>query len=59
MAKTNQIKVRAVAVSEDLDSIIEKTRKRLGMNRSAFYKYAVARLLEELNVLTEAAHKNP
>jgi hypothetical protein len=49
--------VRSVALNPNLDSVIEETRSKLGMNRSAFYKYAVLKLLQELSVLTEIAHK--
>jgi len=54
----NKIVVRAVAISRDFDALIEDTRKKLGMNRSAFYKYAVTKLLQELSVLTRSVHED-
>jgi len=47
---------RTVWVPNKLDDAIESTRKRLGMNRSSFYKYAVTKLLQELSVLSETVH---
>lgn len=55
MPQENGIR-RVVWVPTNLDQMIENTRKKLGLNRSAFFKYAVNRLLEELSVLTETAH---
>jgi len=49
--------IRAVVLSEDLDTLVEETRRKLGFNRSAFFKYAVVRLLQELSVLTERVHE--
>jgi len=43
---------RSVWMPENLDIIIEQTRKKLGMNRSAFYKYAVTKLLQDLGALS-------
>lgn len=54
--KTNTL-IRSVAVNRDFDGLIEQTRKRLNMSRSGFYKYAVRRLLQDLSVLSETAHK--
>ena len=51
--------VRAVAVSPDLDAMIEATRLKLGMSRSAFFKYAACKLLQDLSVMTTAANKSP
>lgn len=48
---------RTVWIPANMDSLIEDTRKKLGMNRSAFYKYAVVRLLQELSMLTETVHR--
>jgi ACT domain-containing protein len=44
-------------VPTELDNIIENTREKLGLNRSAFYKYAVTRVLQELNVLSKTVHE--
>ena len=48
---------RVVWVPIELDNIIENTREKLGLNRSAFYKYAVTRVLQELNVLSKTVHE--
>ena len=48
---------RTVWIPAHMDSLIEDTRKKLGMNRSAFYKYAVVRLLQELSMLTQTVHR--
>lgn len=42
-----KVVVRAIGVSPGLDGVIESTRKSLGMNRSAFFRYAVYRLLTD------------
>ena len=39
----------------DLDEIVEKVRKNLGMSKSGFYRYAVLRLLEGMSVLSTKA----
>jgi ACT domain-containing protein len=41
-----------------MDAIIEDTRKKLGMGRSVFYKYAITRLLQEINVLSTKAKQD-
>jgi ACT domain-containing protein len=48
---------RVVWVPVELDNIVEDTRRRLGLNRSAFYKYAVTKVLQELNVLSKTVHE--
>lgn len=48
---------RVVWIPNDLDLIIEKTRQRLGLNRSAFYKYAMMQLLQQLSVLSSSIKK--
>ena len=48
---------RTVWVSNALDILIEDTRKKLGMNRSTFYKYAVTKLLQELLILSKTLHE--
>lgn len=55
MSNENGIR-RVVWVPNDLDRMIEETRKKIGLNRSAFFKYAVNRLLEELSVLSTTVH---
>jgi len=50
-------KVRSFAISADMDQMIEETRKKLGLNRSAFFKYAITKLLQELSVLSSTVHK--
>lgn len=49
---------RTVWVPEALDRMIENARIKLGMNRSAFYKYALTKLLQELSILTETVHSH-
>lgn len=46
---------RTFWIPTDLDSIIEEVRAKLGMSKSAFYRYAVVRLLEEMSVLSTKA----
>jgi len=48
---------RTMWVSTDLDEIVEEVRKKLGLSKSGFYRYAIIRLLEELNVLSTKASK--
>lgn len=48
---------RTIWVASDMDIIIENTRKRLGMNRSAFYKYALTKLLQDLSILSARVHQ--
>jgi len=43
---------RVVWMPTELDNIVEQTRKKLGLNRSAFYKYAITQLLQNLSVLS-------
>ena len=38
-----------------LYNISEEVRVKLGLNKSAFYRYAIMRLLEEMNVLSTKA----
>ena len=46
---------RTFWVSNNLDAIIEEVRKKLGLSKSAFYRYAVVRLLEEMSILSTKA----
>ena len=56
MEKENGVR-RVVWMPSELDNMAESTRQKLGLNRSAFYKYAVTKMLQELNVLTTSIHK--
>jgi hypothetical protein len=47
---------RSVWMPEELDTVVEKARLKIGLNRSAFYKYALTRLLQDLSLLREAVH---
>lgn len=49
---------RSVWVPAEMDAIIEETRKKIGMSRSVFYKYAINRLLQEMNVLSAKAKED-
>jgi len=49
---------RLLWLPKELDEVIEETRKKLGMSKSAFYRYAVTRLLEEMSVLSTKAKEN-
>jgi len=55
--KNEKGKMEMVWLPLGLYEIVEETRKKLGMNKSAFYRYAIVRLLEELNVLTKTVHE--
>jgi hypothetical protein len=58
MEKQNENGVRRVVwMPLELDSIAEQTRQKLGLNRSNFYRYAVTRILQELNVLSKTVHE--
>ena len=46
---------RTFWLRNDLDVLVEETRKKLGMSKSGFYRYAVIRLLEEMSVLSTKA----
>ena len=47
--------VRTFWVPAEMDSIIEETRRSLGMSKSSFYRYAIMRFLQEINVLSSRA----
>lgn len=49
---------RSVWMPTEMDTIVEDTRKKLGMRRSAFYKYAITRLLQEISVLSTKARED-
>jgi len=51
-------RLRAIYLPKDFDSQVEQVRVRLKWSRSYLYKYALTRFLEQLSVLTEAAHNN-
>lgn len=46
---------RTFWVSRELDILIEDIRRKLGMTKSTFYRYAVLRLLEEMSILSTKA----
>lgn len=46
---------RTFWIPNDLDIIIEDTRKSLGLSKSGFYRYAVIRLLQEMSILSTKA----
>jgi len=39
---------RTVWLPKDLDTKVEEARKKLGLRRSAFYRYAIVKLIEGL-----------
>jgi len=47
--------VRTFWVPAEMDAIIEETRRSLGMSKSSFYRYAIMRFLQEINVLSSRA----
>jgi len=57
LQKENGVR-RVVWMPSELDNIAESTRAKLGLNRSAFYKYALTKMLQELNVLSKTVHEN-
>lgn len=48
---------RTFWLSHGEDDLVEQTRKKLGMTRSSFCKYAIMRFLDELGVLKEVLKK--
>jgi hypothetical protein len=48
---------RVIWMPGTLDGLVETTKERLGLTRSGLYRYAITRLLEELNVLGTKAHE--
>lgn len=52
-AKSGQME--SVWPPNTLHDIAEETRKRLGINRSSFYRYAFIRLQEDMNVFSQKA----
>lgn len=53
----SRVKMHGVCISTDLNEIIEKSRKDLGMNFSAFAKYCILHVLQEMNVLSSKLHE--
>jgi len=51
-------RLRVIYLPKGIDSMIEKTRYKLGMNRSRFIQYCILRTLQELNVVSEKAHES-
>ena len=49
--------LRSFWMPGQMDKLVEDTRQNIGMNRSAFYKYAITRLLQEMSVLSTKAHE--
>lgn len=47
---------RAFWLSKGLDILVERTRKSMGLSRSAFYRYTLVKVLQELSVLSMSAH---
>jgi len=43
---------RSLWLNSQLDELIEETRKKIGMSRSAFLKNATMRYLENISVIT-------
>ena len=51
---------RLVWLPNKLDATVEEVRCKLGMNKSAFYRYAITRLLQEMSILsTKAKEPSP
>ena len=48
-------KRQLVWLPDDLFDITEKVRKKLGMSRSGFYRYAITQLLQQLSILSTKA----
>ena len=48
---------RSLWLNSQLDELIEETRKRIGMSRSAFLKNATMRYLESISVMTTKANQ--
>jgi hypothetical protein len=48
-------RLERVWLPNGLYALTEQTRQRLGMSKSAFYRYAITRLLEEMSVLSTKA----
>ena len=44
---------RTVYLPLRIDELVEVARKKLGYSRSAFYRYALTRLLQDLGLLSE------
>lgn len=56
--KTDTGRMESVWLPNTLYEITEETRQRIGMSKSAFYRYAITRLLEEMSVLSTKAKEN-
>jgi len=57
--KTDMGRMESVWLPNTLFEITEETRKKIGMNRSAFYRYAITRLLQEMSILSTKAKEAP
>lgn len=45
--------VRTVWLSHEMDSMLAEAAEKLGVSRSLLWKYALMKLLQELNVLSD------
>ena len=52
-AKNQNGCVRAIYLPSKIDELVEDTRKKLGYSRSAFHRYAITRLLQDLSLLSK------
>jgi len=50
--------IHSICVNRELDALIEDTRRKISLNRSAFYRYALIRLLERLSILSHAVNSH-
>jgi ACT domain-containing protein len=48
-----------VWLPNDLFELTENARKKLGISRSAFYRYSIMQLLQQLSVLSTKVKENP
>jgi len=48
---------RTFWMPNELDTTVEETRRKIGMKRSRFYRYAVIQFLQSLSVLSTKAHE--
>ena len=55
--KEKQGALTGLYLPAELYELSEEARKRLGMNRSRFYQYAITRLLQDLSLLTTKVHE--
>lgn len=54
MEKNNETGIRRLVwLPKEIDLIAEEARKKLGMKKSAFYRYTIIHFLQEMGVLSE------